>query len=244
MAFQGDLFDFPLPDLLWFLGSRNKSGWLTLVSDSTHMVFTFRQGSLVGARSTDATQRLGTRLLDAELINERQLQRALEEQKSKADSPALGSILIDLEFITSTQLEQAIARQFGELIFRLLIHPTGQFRFDPGIPDMRGESVNVSIESEVFEAVRRADEWSSERMLDTPFKLNPAISSETATLMDPEERVYLVSLIRGPKTLEQLVDISGRDRDRVLQSLHRLQASGVIYLDTNAAVDGERSLVA
>lgn len=244
MAVQGDLFDFPLPDLLWFLGSRNKSGWLTLVSDSTHMVFTFRQGSLVGARSTDTTQRLGTRLLDAELINEWQLQRALDEQKSKVDSPALGSILIDLEFITSTQLEQAIARQFGELIFRLLIHPTGQFRFDPGIPDMRGESVNVSIEGEVFEAVRRADEWSSERMLDTPFKLNPAISSETAALIDPEERIYLVSLIRGPKTLEQLVDISGRDRDRVLQSLHRLQASGVIYLDANAAVDGEPSLVA
>lgn len=244
MAFQGDLFDFPLPDLLWFLGSRNKSGWLTLVSDSTHMVFTFRQGSLVGARSTDSTQRLGTRLLDAGLIDEMQLQKALEAQRSNSESPALGSILIDLEFITSLQLERAIARQFGELIFRLLIHPTGQYRFDPGIPDMRGETVNVSIETEVFEAIRRADEWSSERMLDTPFRLNPAISSETAALIDPEERIYLVSLIRGPRTLDQLVEVSGRDRERVLQSLHRLQASGVIYLDANVAASGEPSMVA
>ena len=104
--------------------------------------------------------------------------------------------------------------------------------------------MNVSIETEVFEAVRRADEWSSERMNDTPFRLNPAISSETAALIDPEERMYLVSLIRGPKTLDQLVDISGRDRDRVLQSIQRLQASGVIYLDTTAAPDGNPSLVA
>ncbi|MEZ4571723.1 MAG: DUF4388 domain-containing protein [Thermomicrobiales bacterium] len=177
MAFQGDLFDFPLPDLLWFLGSRNKSGWLTLVSDSTHMVFTFRQGKLVGARSTDSSQRLGTRLVDAGLIDEWQVKKALEVQKTQPNSPALGSVLIELGFITSIQLERAIARQFGELVFRLLIYPTGQYRFDPGIPDMRGETVNVSIESEVFEAVRRADEWSSERMLDTPFKLNPAISS-------------------------------------------------------------------
>ncbi|MEZ4520539.1 MAG: DUF4388 domain-containing protein [Thermomicrobiales bacterium] len=244
MAFQGDLFDFPLPDLLWFLGSRNKSGWLTLVSDSTHMVFTFRQGKLVGARSTDSSQRLGTRLVDAGLIDEWQVKKALEVQKTQPNSPALGSVLIELGFITSIQLERAIARQFGELVFRLLIYPTGQYRFDPGIPDMRGETVNVSIESEVFEAVRRADEWSSERMLDTPFKLNPAISSETAALIDPEERIYLVSLIRGPKSLDQLVEISGRDRDRVLKSLHRLQASGVIYLDAKAAEHGSASLVA
>lgn len=244
MAFQGDLFDFPLPDLLWFLGSRNKSGWLTLVSDSTHMVFTFRQGKLVGARSTDSTQRLGTRLVDGGLIDEWQLKRALEEQKSSQTPPALGKILIDLGFITGVQLERAIARQFGELVFRLLIYPTGQFRFDPGIPDLRGETVNVSIETEVFEAVRRADEWSAERMLDTPFRLNPAISSETAALIDPEERIYLVSLIRGPRTLDELVEISGRDHERVLQSLNRLQASGVIYLDTKAATGGEPSMVA
>jgi len=244
VAFQGDLFDFPLPDLLWFLGSRNKSGWLTLVSDSTHMVFTFRQGKLVGARSTDSTQRLGTRLVDGGLIDEWQLQKALEAQKASSVPPALGSILIELDFLTPLQLERAIARQFGELVFRLLIYPTGQYRFDPGIPDLRGETVNVSIEHEVFEAVRRADEWSAERMFDTPFRLNPAISSETAALIDPEERIYLVSLIRGPKTLDQLVEISGRDHDRVLKSLHRLQASGVIYLDARAASDGERSLVA
>ncbi len=244
MAFQGDLFDFPLPDLLWFLGSRNKSGWLTLVSDSTHMVYTFRQGKLVGARSTDSTQRLGTRLLDGGLIDEWQLDKALEVQKAGASPRALGSILIELGFITALQLERAIARQFGELVFRLLIHPTGQFRFDPGIPDLRGETVNVSIETEVFEAVRRADEWSSERMLDTPFRLNPAISSETAALIDPEDRIYLVSLIRGPKTLDQLVAISGREKERVLQSLNRLQASGVIYLDTSVVAGEQSSLVA
>ena len=98
------------------------------------MVITFRQGKLVGARSTDGTQRLGTRLVDGGLIDEWQLVKALEHQKSDQSSPALGSVLIELDFITQQQLERAIARQFGELVFRLLIHPTGQFRFDPGIP--------------------------------------------------------------------------------------------------------------
>src|SRR5690606_35632398 len=247
VAFQGDLFDLPLPDILWLLGSRNKSGWLTLVSNSTHMVFTFRHGKLVGARSTDSTQRLGARLLDSGLITERQLEAALEYQKALSPPPALGSILVELGCITKAQLERAIARQFGELVFRLLIHPAGQFRFDPGIPDLRGEELNVSIEAEVFEAIRRADEWSSKRMVDTPFRLNPAITSEMAALIDPEERIYLVALIRGPKTLDQLVEISGRDRERVLASLQRLQAGGVIYLDADnpdALTPSDASLVA
>ena len=244
MAFQGDLFDFPLPDLLWFLGSRSKSGWLTLVSNSTHMVFTFHRGKLVGARSSDGTQRLGSRLVDGGLIDDRQLQVALQVQNSKPGSPALGSILVELGTITTTQLERAIARQFGELVFRLLIFPAGNFRFDPGIPDLRGETVNISIESEVFEAVRRADEWTAKRVLDTPFRMNPAITSEAAALIGQEDRIYLVSLIRGPKTLDQLVAISGHEKSKVLESLHRLQATGIIYLDPTAEASRHESLVA
>lgn len=244
MAFQGDLFDFPLPDLLWFLGNRNKSGWLTLVSESSQMVFTFRQGKLVAARSNDATQRLGSRLVEQGLIEEWQIEEALEYQAKIDDAPAIGAILVELGFITHLQLQRAVAKQFGELVFRLLVRPTGQYRFDAGIPDLRGEVVNISIEGEVFEAVRRADEWAADRMLDTPFRLNPAISSEMAALIEPEDRLFLVALIRGPKSLDQLVKISGRKRERVLESLNRLQASGVIYLDAESVEAKENSLVA
>lgn len=231
MAIQGDLFDFPLTDMLWFLGSRNKSGWLTLVNQSSHMVFTFRRGKLTGARSTDANQRLGHRLVAEGSIQTWQLDKALELQKQHDSAPALGTILVELDFISHEKLQRAITRQFGDLIFQLLIQPVGQFRFDPGIPDMRGEEINVSVESEIFEAIRRADEWTAERMHDTPFRLNPSISAETVALVERQDRDILRMLVRGPQTLDELAQRAEYERDEIVECLNRLQAVGMIYLD-------------
>lgn len=244
MAIQGDLFDFPLTDILWFLGSRNKSGWLTLVNQSSHMVFTFRRGKLVGARSTDASQRLGRRLVTDEYIEQWQLHKALEYQQSTPDAPALGTILVDLGFLTHEQLQQAITRQFGDLIFRLMIQPTGHFRFDPGIPDLRGEQIDVSVESEVFEAIRRADEWTAERIHDTPFRLNPAISAETVALVESEDREILRMLVRGPRRLDELAVQANRPKERVAAALTRLQASGIVYLDAELSTSSAQPMVA
>ncbi|MFW6075536.1 MAG: DUF4388 domain-containing protein [Chloroflexota bacterium] len=231
MAIQGDLFDFPLTDMLWFLGSRNKSGWLTLVNQSSHMVFTFRRGKLIGARSTDANQRLGHRLVAEELIETWQLDKALELQSRHDAAPPVGTILVELGFLTHDQLHEAISRQFGDLVFQLLIQPIGQFRFDPGIPDMRGVEIDVSVESEIFEAIRRADEWTAERMHDTPFRLNPSISAETVALVEREDRDVLRLLVRGPLTLDELAARASANRTKITESLNRLQAVGMIYLD-------------
>lgn len=244
MAIQGDLFDFPLADILWFLGSRNKSGWLTLVNQSSHMVFTFRRGNLVGARSTDASQRLGRRLVADEYVEQWQLDKALENQRSSADAPALGTILVDLGFITHEQLQEAITKQFGDLIFRLMIQPTGHFRFDPGIPDLRGEQIDMSVESEIFEAIRRADEWTAERIHDTPFRLNPAISAETVALVEAEDREILRMLVRGPRRLDELALQSNQKKERVAEALSRLQASGVVYLDAELSDSAAQPMVA
>ena len=244
MAFQGDLFDLPLTDILWFLGNRNKSGWLTLTSQATNMVFTFRRGQLIGARSNDTSQRLGRRLVAEGILGEWQLERALAYQKSNNPAPPLGTIMVDLGFLTAKQLEQALAEQFGELVFRLLIHPSGQFRFDPGIPDLRGEPMNVSVEAQVFDAVRRADEWIAERMHDTPFRLNPAISAETAALIEAGDRDYLRYLIRGPRSMPQLAELTGRPHEIVMDALTRLHTSGIIYLDPDAAPISRESAVA
>lgn len=233
MAIQGDLFDFPLTDMLWFLGSRNKSGWLTLVNQSSHMVFTFRRGKLTGARSTDANQRLGHRLVAEGSIQTWQLDKALEMQTQHDSAPALGTILVELGFISHDKLQRAITRQFGDLIFQLLIQPVGQFRFDPGIPDMRGEEIDVSVESEIFDAIRRADEWTAERINDTPFRLNPSISAETVALVEREDREILRMLVRGPQTLDELTLRSELDRGQTVASLNRLQAVGMIYLDAD-----------
>jgi DNA-binding HxlR family transcriptional regulator len=239
MAFYGELHDFPLTDLLWFLGSRSKSGWLSLSNETSYIVFTFRRGQLVAARSNDATQRLGQVLVNNGAISEEQLEEALTIQRSSEDPRALGTLLVQHGFLTRERLQSALVAQFGELIFRLLINPTGQFRFDPGIPDLRGEPVNVSVEKEVFDAIRRADEWCVRHMQDAPFRINPSISTATADLIERGDRVFLRELIDGPRTFDQLVKASGHSSEAVLESLTRLQTSGIILID--AAGEAETS---
>src|SRR5687768_14003124 len=55
--------------------------------------------------------KLGEMLLKARLINEQQLQKALEMQK--ADGGRLGKNLVDLGFIRDEQITQLLSQQFG-----------------------------------------------------------------------------------------------------------------------------------
>lgn len=231
MAIQGDLFDFSLTDLLWFLDNRQKSGWLTLEHASARMVFTFRSGKLVAARSDDASQRLGQQLVALDLLDEAELEAALDVQRETNPTPALGTLVVNLGLVTPEQLQSALTAQFGQLVFRLIVQPTGTFRFDPGVPDKHGEPVNVSVEREIFDAVRRADEWCAAHIRSSMLRLNPAISAETSRLSSVSERVIMRVLMRGPRSYHDLISATGKQPEAVLEIVTRLQANGVIFIE-------------
>jgi len=235
MAIQGDLYDFSLTDLIWFLDNRQKSGWLTLEHASAHMVFTFHSGKLVAARSDDASQRLGQQLMALNLLEAAELEAALDIQRDTRPTPALGSLLVQLGMVTPEQLQSALTAQFGELVFRLIVQPTGTFRFDPGVPNLHGEPVNVSIEREIFEAVRRADEWCATHIRRSMLRLNPAISSDTTRLAASHDREVIRVLMRGPRSYRELISTTGRTPESVLETITRLQANGAIFIDEPVA---------
>jgi hypothetical protein len=231
MAIQGDLFDFSLTDLLWFLDNRQKSGWLTLEHASARMVFTFRSGKLVAARSDDASQRLGQQLVALGLLDETKLEAVLDVQRETNPTSAFGTLVVSLGLVSPEQLQSALTAQFGELVFRLIVRPTGTFRFDPGVPDMHGEPVNVSVEREIFEAVRRADEWCAAHIRSSMLSLNPAISAETSRLTSANDRVIIRALMRGPRSYRDLIGATGKNPEAVLEILTRLQTNGVIFIE-------------
>jgi hypothetical protein len=231
MAIQGDLYDFPLADLLSFLGNRQKSGWLTLKQGSTRMVFIFRCGKLVAARSNDASQRLGQRLVSIGQISDVELAHALELQRACQPAPALGTVLVQHGYLAQHELQSALTAQFGELVFRLIVQPSGDFRFDAGVPDLHGEPFDVSIEREVFEAMRRADEWCAEQLCSAFLRLNPAVSTDTSRLFGADDRDIIRALARGPLTYPRLIEATSKTPETVLDSITRLQATGALFID-------------
>lgn len=237
MAIHGDLYDFPLADLLSFLGNRQKSGWLSLAQGSSRIVFTFRRGKLIAARSNDASQRLGQHLVALDLLSSADLDHALGLQRACEPAPALGSVLVQHGFLEPDTLQCALTAQFGELVFRLIVQPTGEFHFDAGVPDLHGEPLDVSIEREVFEAMRRADEWCAEQLCSAALRLNPDISKDTSRLIGAVDRDLIRALAGGPLTYAQLVAATANPPDVVLDSITRLQAGGALFIDSDGQVE-------
>jgi hypothetical protein len=80
------------------------------------------------------SKQLGELLLEKGLINEQQLQRALQMQKEKGG--LLGGILVLLGYATEEQIAQAITTQYG---FPYL--PLSNYEVDPGVVKLIPENV-------------------------------------------------------------------------------------------------------
>ena len=80
------------------------------------------------------SKQLGELLLERNIINERQLQKAISVQKEKGG--LLGSILVLLGYASEEQIAQALTTQFG---FPYL--PLGNYEVDAGIVKLIPENV-------------------------------------------------------------------------------------------------------
>jgi hypothetical protein len=81
MTLVGLLSDYPLPELLFDLGARGRSGWLTLCSDTHEVDIALLHGRIVTAASTDTRYRLGQRFLASGQIAQEQLDAILSMQR-------------------------------------------------------------------------------------------------------------------------------------------------------------------
>src|SRR4051794_22944863 len=158
MAFAGDLIDFPLPDLLFYLSSKRYSGWLTLRHDTSELTLTLQAGQPVEARSNSADQRLGARLVADGLLTRAQLEVALAHQALRTPTPSLGALVVELGLLADDAVRQAVSAQLHALLGQLLESPTGTFRFVRGLPEVHGLELAFNLEHEVLAAIGRVDE--------------------------------------------------------------------------------------
>lgn len=158
-------------------------------------------------------------------------------QRSGEPAPALGTVLVQQGLLSAAALQAALAAQFGELVFRLIVQPAGEFRFDAGVPDLHGEPLDVSLERKVFEAMRRADEWCAKHLRSAILRLNPAVSADTSQLTGADDRAIVRALAGGPLTYALLLEATSNSPEVVLDSITRLQAGGALFIDSDGQVE-------
>ena len=161
MALEGTLRDFSLADIFQLIGLQRKTGVLTLRGKDDTVTVTFLDGKVVGADSLNRRleNRLGTVLMKTGLINQDQLNRALEIQKETLQR--LGFILTHYGIISQDSLRDAIQLQILQIVYRLFRWKDGDYHFsqETTIEYDRDLVVPITAESILMEGARMIDEW-------------------------------------------------------------------------------------
>lgn len=239
MVIEGHLSDFPLGELLFFLSSKNRSGWLTLWNEQITIDFQLRNGRVIAARSSEIDGRLGQRLIALGALTPAQLERALAEQARRDDRPPLGQLLCELDVVPEPVVRRALQQQLAECIFRFLIMPGGRFTFERGLPDVRGVQVDLSTEREVLAAIQRADEWTMAHVMRAPLRLAPDLTSDAFEPIIATDWPIVDALMDGAASLDDVIRRSGLTREVAAEGLLRLVAHGIVYPDVHRAAESD-----
>jgi len=171
MALKGTLKDFGIADILQLIGQQGKTGQLHLKAREQEVVVAFLNGNIVRAESSTRNKKdlIGTMLVRAELINESQLQFALDTQKRTLQR--LGDVLMQQGVVSAEKFKQMVQLQSTETLYRLFSWKTGNYEFeqvdveaDPSFNPLRAESV-------LMEGFRLVDEWPVVRRKITSYAL-------------------------------------------------------------------------
>jgi hypothetical protein len=160
MALKGTLKDFGIAEILQLIGQQAKSGVLHLEGRDEEIHIAMADGNVVRAEHVGrkARERLGTRLVRAEILTQEKLEYALDLQKRSLRR--LGDILVELGYVTKAELKEMTALQTTETVYRLFHWKSGTYEFVPGDVEWDAESVTpLRAESVLMEGFRQVDEW-------------------------------------------------------------------------------------
>ncbi len=203
MALEGKIKDFGMSDILQLIGMQKKSGVLTLVSPKDTVTISFETGMVVGAEPHHRPQNeiLGQALLEAELLEETSLNRALALQKETGQK--LGHVLVGEGIVASEDLASIIQLQAQETVYSIFNWHEGTYRFEQVPVTYDRENMKpLSCENILMEAMRIMDEW--------PFVQKAIPSMEMVfNQTDPRRRLKVLSDDDMGRAIDQAMNVDG-----------------------------------
>lgn len=171
-SLTGRLEDIPLPELLQFLATTQKSGRLALSRREGDGLVVLRDGRILYAASSSIRESFGSILLCRGLIDEATLAEAIERQHGPGQPKRLGAILVEMGRLGPDVLAEAMRQQMGAVLLELARWPSGFFAFeamairDPGDVEVDARDLlvaeGVSADRVLIELVTALDEGGAE----------------------------------------------------------------------------------
>ena len=234
MAIEGPLAELSIQDVLQLLELARKTGVLTVRSErlNDEAIVHLSRGAIVFAVRRRSTRRLGQLLIRAGKLTQRELDRALELQRSDP-TRRLAEILLEMGSVGEEELERQLRFQMEETIYEVMPWDEGYFKFEE-----RGEIgeqrllARIRVESLLMEGARRIDEWTRlETKVPSPEAV-PALAANADREMTPLElrsdEWEVLAEIDGERDVRQIAADLGRSAFDVAKIVYGLVSTGVL----------------
>lgn len=242
MPIEGRLSDLGIQDVLQLLDLTRKTGTCTVHSDKMHddATIVFERGAIVFAHRRRSLRRLGQQLLRAGKITERELQRALEMQKS-GEPRSFAEILLEMGSVQEEDIERHVRFQIEETVYDLMGWEDGQFRFEEQETVPTGNfPLRVKVESLLMEGARRIDEWSKLEPRIPSLEAVPMLSDAVEDVAGPidlrPDEWEVLAEIDGNRDIRQISAGLGRSSFDVAKIIFGLLTTGVLSIEESAAL--------
>jgi hypothetical protein len=131
LSFGGRLETLDLAALLQTLSVGAANGRLTLTRLDRHAVLVLRSGRVVYVTGGALADTLAGRLMRQQLVEEKDLVRALDRQHDGTGYRRLGDVLVEMGLLAEGTLHSVVRGRMQEVVSELLGWHTGYFRFEP-----------------------------------------------------------------------------------------------------------------
>jgi hypothetical protein len=240
----------PLPDLLQWLGSGQKTGTLQIERKRAVKTIRLREGHVVGCSSDDPAHRLGQFLISRKRINEDQLRQGL--QIMEQTSQQLGQTLVEMGALSQEQVLGELKAQAEEIIYGLFDWSDGVFRFEETVDDRLDVfPIDLQVDDVLLRGLNRFDEMTAVREVfyDPNIVLRYTSKPPGPEIFGDETSRSMYSAIDGERTLADiLLHVHGTEY-RVTRFLYELHGSGYVEIagvkqtETSAAESTAESAV-
>ncbi|MCK4234367.1 DUF4388 domain-containing protein [candidate division WOR-3 bacterium] len=235
MAFEGNIKDFGVADVLQLINSQGKTGVLTFHEKKEIISIGFENGMISSASHNrkGVLKPIGDYLVLTGKITNEELKRY--DAISKKKGIPVVDTLVENNVLTREVLEKIIEFKIQEIVDELFTWKKGEYKFQLGerLYSRSKYSVLVNPQFLILEGMRRIDEWPKIKKAIPDYnivfrkKKRPSLSVE----MGEQEKI-VIDLIDGKMCVDDIAQSSGLGKFRTYHSLYNLLESGVIERTT------------
>ncbi len=231
MAFEGNIADFGVADVLQLINSQGKTGVLTFQSKKEIISIGFENGMICSAshNKRGVLKPIGDYLVLTEKISRKELKKCGSIAKKKGI--AIVDTLVENGVLTKDDLEKIIEFKIQEIVDELFTWKDGEYKFLLGekLYSKSKYSVLVNPQFLILEGMRRIDEWPKIREAIPDAKMvfkkmkRPSLSLELG-----EQEKIVIELINGKQCVADIVEASGLGKFRTYHAIYNLLEGGAI----------------